>query len=394
MVTPSGGQSIDFYLITTGLPIDPLEGTLSKYYYDIIVGAIGLQADILLENVVRTVPNVDVTAYLPGYTQTPRNAYQFLIGVAGYSDPFTRKTLIQAIQTYALSEAEPNLVGHDKPKPNDYCFDPIATLDVDSSFKIYRGIGGQWLTQNFRAFYSDKKPTTNDGYIGSIWLVNVHGQIQFYYKDEIKGWGLLSDSGNVTISLATPTEVDGNWWILPSDFIFKQFNGTTWGSSIAYTFSLTAPVSGYWLYPVNSNTLEVRNLINSIWTPIHLSPFVVKLQSDNSNFLNEYTAPSAYNYTIDIEPSALYGGPITSGSPTVMATTYNEAIATGGANELFVNFFSHIPIADSAEVFVNGEDQAPEGFIISGLNLQFIDSVNGFTLNAGDLIVVYYQYSV
>ncbi len=52
MVTPSGGQSYNFYLITTGLPIDPNEGTLSKYYYDVIVSAVGLQADILLENVI------------------------------------------------------------------------------------------------------------------------------------------------------------------------------------------------------------------------------------------------------------------------------------------------------------------------------------------------------
>jgi len=394
MVTPSGGQSYDFYLITTGLPIDPTQGTLAKYYYDIIVGAIGLQADILLEMPVRIINNVDVTSYLPGYSQSPRNAYQVLIGVAGYSDPFTRQTLIQAIQTYALSQAIPNLVGHNKPNPNDYCFDPIATLDVDNSFKIYRGISGQWLTQNFIAYYSDRKPIADDGVANSIWIVNVHGQLQFYYNDAIKGWGLLSNSGNVNITLSTPTEVDGDWWIKPSGFIFEQFNGTTWGGALAYTFSMTAPVSGYWLTAVDSNTLEVRNLINTVWVPIKLSPFVVKLQSDNSNFLNEYTAPSAYNYTIDVEPLALYGGPITNGSSTVTVTTYNEAIATGGVNELFVNFFTHIPIVDTAEVFVNGEDQQPEGFIITGQNLQFIDSVNGFTLNSGDLIVVYYQYAV
>ena len=67
MVTPSGGQTINFYLITTGFPIDPNEGTLAKYYYSNIINAIGLQADILIQNDVRTISNTNATSYLPGY---------------------------------------------------------------------------------------------------------------------------------------------------------------------------------------------------------------------------------------------------------------------------------------------------------------------------------------
>lgn len=391
---PSGGQSIDFYLITTGLPIDPNEGTLSKYYFDIIVGAIGLQAEILLENVIRIVPNIDVNSYLPGYTTSQRNAYQFLIGVAEYSDPFTQQTIIEAIQAYALSEAIPNLAERDKPKINDYSFNPIATLDVDNSFNISRGVSGSWVSKKFNTFYSNKLPTVVDGYAESIWIVNIKGQLQFYYKDATQGWAPISNYGSVTFSTTPPTEVDGNWWINPSNFLFSQFNGTTWSASIPYTFSATPPVSGFWLAVVNPNTLEVRKLINSIWQPIKLSTAVVKLQSDNSNFLNVYTAANAYNYTIDIEPLALYGGPIVSGSTTVTTTRYDHEIATGGANELFVNFFTDLPIALTQVCFVNGEEQDPDGYIISGKNLQFIDSVNGFTLSAGDMILVTYDYSI
>jgi len=393
MVTPSGGQSIDFYLITTGLPIDPNEGTLSKYYYDIIVNAIGLQADILIQNDVRTINNIDVNSFLPGYNNSLRNCYQFLIGVAGYSDPFNRESLIKAIQTYALVEAHPHL-GWNKPKVNDYSFNAISTLDVDNEFNIWRGVSGSWATQKFNAFYSDRLPTVEDGYSGSIWIVNINGQLQFFYNDSIQGWGPISNYGTVTYTAMTPPEVDGDWWINPNGFNFSQFNGTTWGSNISYLFSQYAPVTGsYWLTNINAYTLEVKHLINSIWEPIKLSRSCVKQQVDNSNFLNEYTAPNAYNYTVDIEPSSLYGGPIVSGSSTMTIMTYNQAIAVGGVNELFTSFYTHLPIAGTIEVFVNGELQDPAGVIITGQNLQFIDSVNGFTLNAGDDIVSFYEYT-
>ena len=393
MVTPSGGQSINFYLITTGLPIDPNDGTLAHYYYNIIVGAIGLQADILIQNDVRTINNINVNSYLPGYSTSQRNAYQFLIGVAGYSDPFNKQSLIQAIQTYALAKSEPNLVGRDRPNVNDYCFDPIATLDVDGAFKIYRGISGQWLTQNFQAYYSNRMPLENDGYVGSIWIVNIGGQLQFLYNDAVKGWGPISNYGNVTY-IGTPPEVDGDWWISPSEFIFRQFNGSTWGAPISYFYSVSPPGSGsFWLASVNDYTLEVRTLINSIWEPVKLSPSVVKLQSENSNFLNEYTS-GEFNYTIDVEPLALYGGPINTGSTSTMTVSYDQEIAAGGANELFTNFFTNFPILGTTEIFVNGELQDLNGVIITGKNLQFIDSANGFSLSSGDDVVAFYQYSI
>lgn len=286
----------------------------------------------------------------------------------------------------------PNLSGKDKPKINDYSFDPIATLDVDNSFNIFRGISGSWSTQKFNTFYSNKMPQKDDGYNGSIWIVNVNGQLQFLYNDAINGWGPISNYGTVTISETPPTEIDNNWWIDPSDFIFRQFDGTTWDGPISYTYSISVPGSGtYWLTAVNSYTLEVRNLINTVWTPIKLSNAVVKLQSNNSNFINEYTT-SDYNYTVSVEPLALYGGPIVSGSASMTTTTYNQATALGGTNELFVNFFTNYPIAETTEVFINGEVQDPAGYIITGLNLEFVDSVNDFSLGVGDDVLVYYSY--
>jgi hypothetical protein len=387
--TPQGPyQNFNYYLVTSGLPIDPLQGSLSKYYYNLIVKAAGLQAEIGYEFPVRIVPNVNAMPYLNSYNSSQRNVYQFLIGLATYSDPFNKATLTAAVQNYSDIHNELNT-----PNLNDFSFGPLETLDISTTFDINFGVSGSWVSKRYKTYYSDYAPYVTDGGDDSVWIVNTNGRLTFYYKkDQTTGWNLLTDYGPVTYATTPPTEVDNSWWINPSDMYFAQFNGTTWDPEITYSYSSFPPIptSGtYWLTAIDQNTLEVRQVINTAWSPIKLSPLTVMIEDNNSSFRS---VVGNNNFIIDDFPDSIFGGPITTGSPVPTNYTYDEETATGGANEVFPGFFTHVPINSTIEVFINGQNVDPPGYNITGQTLSFIDSANSFTLNAGDLVVAYYQY--
>lgn len=381
-------QNFNYYLVTSGLPIDPRQGSLAKYYYNLIVKAAGLQAEIGYEFPIRIIPNVNAMPYLNSYNSSQRNVNQFLIGLATYSDPFNKARLTAAIQDYSDIQNELNT-----PNLNDFSFGPLETLDPSTTFDISFGDSGVWQSKRYKTYYSDYAPYVTDGGDDTVWIVNSNGQLTFYYKkDQESSWNLLTHYGPVTYSQSTPAEVDDTWWINPSDMYFAQFNGTTWDPELTYAFSMFPPIATpgtYWLTHINQNTLEVREVINTSWSPIKLSPITVMVENNNSAFRS---ALGNNNYIIDDFPDSLFGGPITAGSAVPTNYTYDEDIAVGGSNESFPGFFTHLPINSTVEVFINGQNVDPPGYSISGQTLSFIDSANSFTLNAGDLIVAYYQY--
>lgn len=71
---------------------------------------------------------------------------------------------------------------------------------------------------------------------------------------------------------------------------------------------------------------------------------------------------------------------------------YDDASATGGANEVFAAFFSFTPLSDAAiTVFFNGLALRDTGWTRSGTTLTLVDSVNSYSTESGDLIAARYE---
>jgi len=71
---------------------------------------------------------------------------------------------------------------------------------------------------------------------------------------------------------------------------------------------------------------------------------------------------------------------------------YDDASATGGANEVFAAFFSFTPLVDAAvTVFFNGIALRDTGWTRSGTTLTMVDAVNGYSTETGDIISARYE---
>lgn len=73
--------------------------------------------------------------------------------------------------------------------------------------------------------------------------------------------------------------------------------------------------------------------------------------------------------------------------------SYNEVVASGSADESFPGFFTTEPIDGSVTVFFNGLALRGTGWVVSGTTLTLIDSVNGYSTEAGDVISARYEYT-
>lgn len=71
----------------------------------------------------------------------------------------------------------------------------------------------------------------------------------------------------------------------------------------------------------------------------------------------------------------------------------DDAVATGGANEAFVAFFTNTPVADSGiTVFFNGLSLRLTGWTRTGTTLTLIDAVNSYSTESGDVISARYVF--
>ena len=74
-------------------------------------------------------------------------------------------------------------------------------------------------------------------------------------------------------------------------------------------------------------------------------------------------------------------------------TGYNESTATGGANEVFTSFFTHTPATDAGiTVFFNGIALRATAWTRSSSDLTLVDSVIGYSAEAGDILSARYEY--
>ena len=71
---------------------------------------------------------------------------------------------------------------------------------------------------------------------------------------------------------------------------------------------------------------------------------------------------------------------------------YDDASATGGANEAFVVFFTFTPLSDAVvTVFFNGLALRDTGWTRVGTTLTLVDSVNGYATESGDIVSARYE---
>ena len=71
----------------------------------------------------------------------------------------------------------------------------------------------------------------------------------------------------------------------------------------------------------------------------------------------------------------------------------SEATAVGGANESFTGFFTNTPTSNNTiTVFFNGVALRQTGWTRTGNDLTLVDSVNGYSTEAGNIISARYNY--
>lgn len=79
-------------------------------------------------------------------------------------------------------------------------------------------------------------------------------------------------------------------------------------------------------------------------------------------------------------------------SVTFGVVKYDDAVATGAANESFVSFFSFTPLSDEAiTVFFNGLALRDTGWTRSGSDLTLVDSINDYSTESDDIISSRYE---
>ena len=92
------GQNIDFYLITSGIDLDPDHGYFTREVYNNLKTVIIQRAELFYESpTIREIHDQNVNTFLEAYPIGDRTVYQFLFGVVQYSNAWTIEKLTQAI---------------------------------------------------------------------------------------------------------------------------------------------------------------------------------------------------------------------------------------------------------------------------------------------------------
>ena len=220
------GQNIVFFLVTTGLDINPQNGTVGEQNYEYLKTVISESAEILYElPALRYITDIDYSSFINGYDSTPRTLYQALFGVARYSNPWSATTLTEAIDSATLF---PKLW----PANNTFSVNPYEMYD--KGFKLFQCIEvapGVLSWQPMTDFkITEKMPGINDGKSKSVWGVLNNSQIDLYVKNAFL-WTPLDEyvegqNSSLVISKTTPSLSAGDFWLKIDDLSFYKFTKT------------------------------------------------------------------------------------------------------------------------------------------------------------------------
>jgi hypothetical protein len=427
----SGGYEIRYWLITSGIDIDPDHGTQSAANYNKIKKVMSLRSEVsFFYPVIKQIENTDPSPYLHRYSIGTQRVWQLLIGVDQHSNSWNTRSLTHAL-TYAKWSA------FETPINNQYSVDWY--ISQTNGFSINYNQGAGWINYNYSFFQTGLTPGVSDGLDGETWWVTRNdGTTDFYFKNKAT-WGYLSNyiaanGGKFYISSVAPPNTPNSFWLDTSGLSVRQYNSTTqlWNPPSNITFLNTPPLNplngDLWINTSGPNTwptLQYYALLNQ-WLPISWSLWQVYDNATKSQFLG---LPIPNTFYIDDEPNALFGGILVStlgaanvrvmnqgtliGTFTDLNFTGAGVIATpdginpnqaditipgGGTITIFQiattatsNNQTNFTVVGASEIinlFVNGEEQ-PE-FTYASPTLTFDPIAAGFELQIGDEVVIQY----
>lgn len=313
------GRNIDFCLITTGLNIDPHNGTTGEEWYEWFKNVIIEKAEIHYEHDdIREIYDINVSSFLEAYTNTPRTAYQFLFGLVQHNNFWTCDTLTQAVNDAPLPRSM-------RPNDGEYCI--AFEASKEAGFKLFENLFvalvNIWAEKQ-QFYFSGREPIYRDGESGDVWLVSNGLTMELWYKPSFN-WVRLGDyaqsrspAGIVTYSDIDPGNSTNSWWLDVTGISFRKYSEqlNIWESAPPLTFSSTPPVGpsngDLWLDVVdNKFVLRVWNAGKAVFEQARISLFPVQDKDANSAFKSTV---GDNNFIIECGDDALLGGPIGGGT--------------------------------------------------------------------------------
>ena len=312
------GRNIDFCLITTGINIDPQNGSTGKAWYEWFKNVIIERAELHYENVdIREVFDMDVSSFLEAYSTTPRTAYQFLFGLVQHSNLWTCDTLTQAVNDAPL----PSFM---RPNDGDYCI--AFDESKEAGFKLFENLlvslVNVWVEKQ-QFYFSGREPIFQDGTSGDVWLVSNGLTMELWYKPAFAWFKLFefaqseTPAGTVTYSSVDPGNTSNSWWLDITGISFRKYSEqlNIWEPAPPLTFSSTAPIApadgDLWLNVVSGIfVLQRWSASKGMFEQVPIGAFPVQDKTLNSAFKSTV---GDNNFVIVCGDDALLGLPIGTG---------------------------------------------------------------------------------
>lgn len=348
------GQNIVFFLVTTGLDINPQNGTVGEQNYEYLKTVISESAEILYElPALRYITDIDYSSFINGYDSTPRTLYQALFGVARYSNPWSATTLTEAIDSATLF---PKLW----PANNTFSVNPYEMYD--KGFKLFQCIEvapGVLSWQPMTDFkITEKMPGINDGKSKSVWGVLNNSQIDLYVKNAFL-WTPLDEyvedrNSSLVISKTTPSLSAGDFWLKIDDLSFYKFTNNAWqtATEILVRPNLTGPFNdGDYILSYSDSSFILYYYSSSKYKKTPISQYIIRDKNLNSTFKSE----SYENFIIEDDCIALLGGVVTHlfDGGSSMVKVYNDGVYVGeyaGLDFKNVNVSESSSLANTVEI--------------------------------------------
>lgn len=348
------GQNIVFFLVTTGLDINPQNGTVGEQNYEYLKTVISESAEILYElPALRYITDIDYSSFINGYDSTPRTLYQALFGVARYSNPWSATTLTEAIDSATLF---PKLW----PANNTFSVNPYEMYD--KGFKLFQCIEvapGVLSWQPMTDFkITEKMPGINDGKSKSVWGVLNNSQIDLYVKNAFL-WTPLDEyvedqNSSLVISKTAPSLSAGKFWLKIDDLSFYKFTNNVWqtATEILVRPNLTGPFNdGDYILSYSDSSFILYYYSSSKYKKTPISQYIIRDKDLNSTFKSE----SYENFIIEDDCIALLGGVVTHlfDGGSSMVKVYNDGVYVGeyaGLDFKNVNVSESSSLANTVEI--------------------------------------------
>lgn len=297
------GQNLSFFLITSGLDLNPANGTIGKTNYSFIKNVISNSSEILFESPsLRSIDNVDISTHLLAYDSMPRTLYQILIGLSSYNNSWNIETLSAAINENAI---------HPQywPTAGQYSINPYEAYEKDYGIYECVRIGPTQLVWSKRSNFkiSESIPSYSEGTDKAIWAILINNRIEFYIKLAFQWISLeeyvQSNEITITFSDTEPLLVEGALWVKFGDLMVYNFGIDDWNSGIMSRYLPENGFDGDLILDNDRMAISLYQQQGNNRIPCKLSNYIIRNKDLNSTFrLN------SNNFIIEDGSIALTGG--------------------------------------------------------------------------------------